>query len=117
MSRPLLAAVYTVLGVLAKLVVIVAEAVRFDLAVVVVVRAAETVAAVVADWTVAVVALDAVAAVVALLLRLASSDGVDIRLVGVEGRSEVIRSRRGVGMSVGVERIGVPPSNDVDAGR
>ena len=92
MSRPLLAAVYTVLGVLAKFVVIMAEAVRFDLAVVVVVRAAETVAAVVADRTVAVVALGAVVVVVvALFLRLASSDGVDIGFVGVKGGSKVVR--------------------------
>ena len=90
MSRPLLAAVYTVLGVLAKFVVIMAEAVRFDLAVVVVVRAAETVAAVVADGTVAVVALGAIVAVVALLLRLASSDGVYVGFVGVKGGSEVV---------------------------
>ena len=90
MCRPLLAAIYAVLSVFAEFIVIVAETVRFNLAVVVVVGAAETVAAVVADGTVAVVALSAIVAVVALLLRLASSDGVYVGFVGVNGGSEVV---------------------------
>ena len=60
-----------------------------------------------------VAALRTIVVVETLFLVLTSADGVDVRLVVFKGSCEAGRRRR----SVGVDRIGDPPSNSVDAGR
>ena len=89
----------------------------FGVEAVTVVVVAASVGAAAAAGCAVVVVVGAISVVVTLFLSLSSPDCVDVGLVGVEGSREGGRRRRDVGVSVGVEGTGAPPSNRVDASR